>query len=189
MKQAICTLKSASPYGQGKFHQTPKLKGELHADYEERVWREKLHYDEKTEQVFIPGSVFASSLREAAKYRSDQIPGKGKSTFTKHFDSGIIVTDNLNVGFKKSQIKAVPVLVPSDGKVGGGSRVIKYFPVIPEWSGKVTFTILDDIITPEIFEQTIRTSGRLIGIGVWRPRNRGMWGRFELVDMKWDLID
>lgn len=189
MKQAICTLKSASPYSQGKFHQTEKKKGELHGDYEERTWREKMHYIEKTGEVFIPGSVFASSLREAAKYRSDQVPGKGKSTFTKHFDSGIIVTDNLNLGIKKDAVKGVPVLVPSDGKPGGGSRVIKFFPLIEEWGGKVTFTILDDIITPEIFEQTIRTSGRLIGIGVWRPRNRGMYGRFELVKMEWKELE
>jgi hypothetical protein len=86
---------------------------------------------------------------------------------------------------KKQDLKHAEVFVPSDGKPGGGKRVTKYFPTIHEWEGTLTFHILDETIGPEVFEEVIRTAGLLIGIGVWRPRNRGMYGRFDLVNMKW----
>lgn len=184
MKKAICTLKSVSTYGQSKFHQTPKNNKELPADYEDRTWREKAHVNDKG-LVFIPGTMFANSLREASKYLSIQVPGKGKSTYTKHFESGIMVLDNLELPVKKEDLKSVTVFVPSDGKVGGGRRVIKHFPIIHEWSGVVIYHIIDDIITADIFEQVLRTSGQLIGIGYFRPRNRGYYGRFEVENIEW----
>jgi len=184
MKKAVVKLRSSGTYGQSKFHQTPKLNKELSADYEDRTWRERCHVDEKG-FLFIPGTQFANSLREASKYLSIQVPGKGKSTYTKHFESGIIVLDNIALPIKKEDVKSVTVFVPSDGRVGGGKRVIKHFPIVPEWSGELTYFITDDIITPDIFEQVLRTSGQLIGIGYWRPRNRGYYGRFEVVSIKW----
>jgi hypothetical protein len=184
MKKAIVKLKSVSIYGQSRYHQTEKLNKELHADYEARTWREKAHVNEKG-FVYIPGTMFANSLREASKYLSIQIPGKGKSTFTKHFESGIMVIDNLELPVKKEDLKSVTVFVPSDGRVGGGKRVIKQFPIIHEWEGEVTYYIVDDIITPDVFEQVLTASGQLIGIGYFRPRNRGYYGRFEIESIKW----
>lgn len=184
MKRAICTLRSTSAYSQGKFHETPALPKELPADREERTWRNKLHTD-KDGYVFIPGVQFANSMREAAKYLALPIPGKGKSTYTKHFESGIMVLDNLKLPIKRDDVDSIAVNVPSNGQQGGGKRVKRIFPLIHEWEGVVTYHILDDIITLEPFEQVLRTSGTLIGIGVWRPRNRGLYGRFEVVDIKW----
>lgn len=184
MKKAIVKLKSVSTYGQSKFHQTEKNKGELSGDFEDRTWREKAHTNEQG-FIFIPGTQFANSLREASKYLSISIPGKGKSTFTKHFESGIMVLDNLVLPVKKDDVKSVTVFVPSDGRVGGGKRVIKHFPIIHEWSGEVTYHIIDPIITAEVFEQVLRASGQLIGIGYFRPRNRGYYGRFEVEKIQW----
>lgn len=185
MKKAICSLRSASPYSQGRFHQAEKLNKELPADYEARTWKEKLHAT-KEGKIFIPGTQFANSLRESAKYLSLQVPGKGKSTYTKHFDAGIMVIDSLVLPLKKENCDYVDVFVPSDGRVGGGKRVVKRFPLIHEWEGDVTYHIMDDIITLDIFEQVLKASGTLIGIGVWRPRNRGLNGRFEVLDIKWE---
>lgn len=184
MKKAICKLRSISTYGQSKFHQTPKNNKELAADFEDRTWKEKAHFDEKG-QVFIPGTMFANSLREASKYLSIQVPGKGKSTYTKHFESGIMVLDNLMLPLQKEDLKKVTVFVPSDGRVGGGKRVIKHFPIIHEWKGEVTYHIIDDIITADVFEQVLKASGQLIGIGYFRPRNRGYYGRFEVENIEW----
>lgn len=184
MKKAICKLKSVSTYGQSKFHQTTKLNKELSADFEDRTWRERTHVDEKG-FLFIPGTQFANSLREASKYLSLSVPGKGKSTYTKHFESGIMVLDNVPLPVKKEDVKSVTVFVPSDGRVGGGKRVIKHFPIVHNWSGVVTYHIIDDIITADIFEQVLRASGQLIGIGYFRPRNRGYYGRFEVESIEW----
>jgi len=184
MKTAICKLRSLSPVTFGKFHQTEKLPRELHDAYEQRTWREKLHY-KPDGTVYIPGAMFGNCLREAARFLSEPIPGKGKSTYTKHFDAGIIVHDNIDLPLKKDDVHPFIWHVPSDGKPGGSKRVIKYFPIVREWEGQVTFLIGDDIITAPVFEKVIRTAGTLIGIGTWRPRNRGMNGRFELMEMEW----
>lgn len=185
MKKAIVRLKSISVYGQCKFHQTPKLNKELAGDYEDRTWAEKAHVNEDG-YVYIPGTQFANSLREASKYLSLQIPGKGKSTYTKHFESGIMVIDNLTLPIRKDDLKKVTVFVPSDGRVGGGKRVIKHFPIVHEWEGTVVYVIIDDLITPDIFEQVLKASGQLIGIGYFRPRNRGYYGRFDVLDIHWE---
>ena len=186
MKTAICKLKSTSPYSQGRFHQTEKLEKELHADYEIRTWREKLHYLPETGQIFIPPMSFANSLKEAAKYLNIQIPGKGKSTFTKNFEAGIMVTEPLLINAYKDTVESETIHVPSDGRRGGTTRVLKTFPLIRKWEGTVMFYILDDIITSDVFTTVLEASGNLIGIGRFRPRNCGYYGRFEIIDIKWN---
>jgi hypothetical protein len=186
MKTAICTLKSTSPYSQGRYHETEKREKELPKDYETRTWREKLHYLPETGQVFIPPMAFAVSLKEAAKYLNLQIPGKGKSTYTKNFDAGILVTEQLLIDSYKDSILSETVFVPSDGRRGGTTRVLKTFPLIHKWEGKVKYYILDDIITEDVFRKVLEASGNLIGVGRFRPRNCGYYGRFEIVKIEWD---
>lgn len=184
MKKAICKLKSITPVTFGRFHQEEKQQKELPDAYEKRTWKEKAHFNED-EYVKIPGAMIANCIRESAKFMSMQIPGKGKSTYTKHFEAGIIIYNDIITPIKKEELRGDTRHVPSDGRPGGTKRVIKIFPIVQEWEGEVVVYIGDDIITADVFEQVVRNAGNLIGIGTWRPRNRGMNGRFELVDMKW----
>jgi hypothetical protein len=187
MKKATVTLQSLTTITFGKFHQTPKLSKELHEDYEVRTWREKTHYNPKTLEVFIPGIMIANCIREAAKFMSIQVPGKGKATYTKHFDSGIYIKDNIKIAPNKEELtKFHAHHVPSDGQRGGTRRVVRYFPKFDSWSGTVEILIGDDIITADVMESVLNHAGSLIGMGTWRPRNRGDNGRFELVKMKWE---
>lgn len=185
MKSALCKLKSKTPLTFGKYHQTDKLNKELPDAYEMRTWKEKAHYTEN-ETVKIPGTMFANSIRDSAKFMSIPVPGKGKSTFTKHFDAGITIPSNIDTGIKKESLSGVSVHVPSDGKPGGSRRVMKVFPIVREWEGEIVVYIGDDIITQDVFEDVLKNAGLLIGIGTWRPRNRGMNGQFEVVDIKWN---
>lgn len=184
MKKAICKLKSLSPVTFGKFHDSPKLDKERPDDYELRTWREKAHFDTKG-NLKIPGIMFANCIRESAKYLSKPIPGKGKATFTKHFDAGISILTDIVTSVDRDKLTSTTQHVPSDGRPGGTTRVKRIFPIVHEWEGEITVHIGDNVITPDVFEEVIINAGQLIGIGTWRPRNRGMNGRFELVDMKW----
>jgi len=186
MKTAVCKLKSTSPYSQGKYHETPKFPKELPGDYDVRVWREKMHYNPETKQVFIPPMQFAVSIKEACKYLNIQIPGKGKSTFTKNFDAGVMVIEPLLIDAYKETVECEKVYVPSDGRRGGTTRVMKSFPLIHKWEGSVTYHILDDIITEDVFRKVLEASGLLIGVGRFRPRMCGYYGRFEVIDIKWN---
>lgn len=184
MKKAIIKLKSITPITFGKFHQEEKQNKELPDAYEKRTWKEKAHYSDDG-YVKIPATMIGNCIRESAKFMSLQVPGKGKSTYTKHFDAGIIVQNDIVTKTSKTDIRGDVRHVPSDGRPGGTKRVIKVFPIVDEWEGETTIFIGDDIITPDIFEAVVRNAGNLIGMGTWRPRNRGMNGRFELVSMKW----
>ena len=187
MRVAICKLKSRSPYSQSRFHNTDKKNKENHADYEERTWREKVSVDDN-DNVIITPLAFANSLKEAAKYLSLQIPGKGKSLYTKHFEAGVMVSEPLTLPVKKNETKEEWVHVPSDGKRGGTTRVSKCFPRIDNWEGTVKYYIFDDIITEEVFEQVLRGSGQFIGIGRFRPKNWGYYGQFAVEDIKWEEL-
>lgn len=185
MRIAIASLESISPYSQSRHHDTPKLDKEHGDDYDRRTWRERMHADEKTGNVFIPPMAFKNSIAEAAKFLSIQVKGKGKQTYTKHFESGVLVSDPLVLPIKKSEVSAERLFLPSDGKRGGGKRVWKMYPLIREWSGKVRFFVLDDTITEEVFEDHLRQCGQFIGIGRFRPRNNGFYGRFSVKAVEW----
>lgn len=190
MRVATATLESISPYSQSRHHDEPSLgrasgsKTESPKDKEARTWRERCHVD-KEGRLFIPPMAFKNCLAEIAKYLSVQIPGKGKSTYTKHFEAGVMVLDGLTLPITKDKVAGEWLFVPADGRRGSGKRVEKCFPVVHEWSGKVQFHILDDVITPEVFEQHLRDAGNFIGIGRFRPRNNGYYGRFAVKSISW----
>jgi len=185
LKIVLAELEGITPFSFGKYYEVEKLAKELHPDYEKRTWRERCHYD-KDGNCFIPASMFANGIKAAAKYLSVPIPGQSRSTFTKNYESGVMVMDNLTLPVKKDSIEGEWVLVPSDGRRGGTTRVAKCFPLIRSWKGVVTFYILDDIITKDSFEVILNGFGNLIGIGRFRPRNWGWYGRFKVVDLIWD---
>lgn len=192
MKTVVATLKSISTYSQGRHYVPDKKQGENPRDQEARTWRERMHATADG-NVFIPPMAFKNCLSEIAKFLSIQIPGKGKATFTKHFEAGVLVMDPLVLPIKKDEVKGQWLFIPSDGVRGSGKRVDKCFPVIPEWSGDVTYHVLDEtlftmISTPAgdmtAFEHHLRQSGSFIGIGFFRPRNNGYWGRFAVEQIR-----
>jgi hypothetical protein len=182
----ICTAKlvSESAYSQSAPVQTPRKDKELPKDYEERVWRDRLHATEDG-TVFIPPMSFKNAISEAAKYLSISIPGKGKEKYTKNFEAGVMVPEAVMLGFKKEDVPGEWLFVPSDGRRGGGKRVWKCFPVIKSWTATVSFYVLDDTITPDVFEYVLSQAGRFIGVGRFRPRNNGYYGRWNVASTKW----
>jgi len=184
MKIARATLESTAPYSQSRAHFTEKQNKEGADDYEKRTWRERMHVGEDG-RVFIPPMAFKNAVSEVAKFLSKSIPGKGKATYTKHFEAGVLVIEPLVLPVKKDDVAGEWLFVPADGRRGSGKRVRRCFPVIPKWSGEVTFMVLDDTITQEVFEEHLREAGNFIGIGRFRPRNNGFYGRFAVKKVRW----
>ena len=192
--QATVHLESTSTLCQGRYHDTPKIVGgETPAQYEERTWREKAHIVEESgpnkDHVCIRSIVFKNCISEAAKFLSKPIVGKGKATYTKHFESGILVTEDVILPITKDELKSQRLFVPSDGRRGGSSRVHKIFPIITEWSAPVVFSIFTDQIGEDIFMEHVIAAGRFIGIGSFRVRNNGIFGRFKCVKHTWEVIE
>jgi hypothetical protein len=184
MKTCKVKFKGITPYSQSKPYEVPKLPQEIAKDYETRTWAERMHYDGDG-NVFIPLTSIKNCLSEAAKYLAMQVPGKGKSTYTKHFEAGIIVQDNIPLRVKKDKAENEWCFVPSDGRRGSGSRVWKCFPIFRKWEGETIIIVLDDIITRDVMDAHLKASGAFIGLGRFRPRNNGYYGRFEAEIMEW----
>jgi len=183
MKIATVKMKSVSPMSQSKYVNVPKLDKEQPAAYEQRTWREKMHYD-KDGQVYIPPMAFKNTLSGAAKYLSIQY--KGKSTYTKHFEAGVLCYELIYLGIHKQDVSCESFFLPSDGRRGGTTRVVRTFPVFPEWEGTCIFNIADEIITEKVFRMHLEAAGQFIGIGRFRPRNNGFYGRFEIISLDWE---
>lgn len=184
MKTVTVHLESTSAYSQSKHYEDEKLDKELPKDYESRTWRERMHVTEEG-YVFIPPMAFKNSLAEAAKYCSLKIPGKRNATYTKHFLSGILVTEGLVLPYQKADVPGEWLFVPSDGVTGSGKRVSKCFPLIRKWEGDVVFYIVDETITKEPFTEVLQAAGNFIGIGRFRPSHGGFYGRFKASNIEW----
>ena len=144
-----------------------------------RTWREKCSTDENGE-IVIPAMAFKQALDAVAKRLGDQIPGKGKSTYTKHFKGGVICESDVKIGYRKDEVPGITISANSDGVRGSGKRVSRTFPQVPRWEGvPARFVILDDTVTPVVFERHLVELGRFIGIGRFRPENGGLNGRFR----------
>ena len=162
-----------------------KLPKESAKAYEERTWRNRLHVTDDG-MVFIPPMAFKNSLSEIAKYLGMQIPGKGKATYTKHFEAGVMIVDPVVLPIRAEDVKGEWLFVPASGRRGDGKRVSKCFPVIPSgWKGTVICHLLDSTITPDVFESHMSEAGSFIGIGRFRPRNNGFYGRYVVKKIEW----
>lgn len=184
MITAVASLESVSPYSQSRPYQTAKPRDESHDDFENRIWKERCHADADG-NIFIPPMAFKNCIAEAAKYKALKIPGKGKSTYTKHFEAGVMVIEPLPLDLTLETIQCERLFLPSDGRRGSGSRVWKNYPIIHKWAGDVTFLVFDEIIDEDVFLTHLTDAGQFIGIGRFRPRNNGYYGRFKVNDLKW----
>ena len=180
MKTYKAKIEGTTPYSQSKHYEADKLDKESPDAYEKRTWRNRMHVDEAG-HVFVPPMAIKNCLSEAAKFLSVTIKGKGKATYTKHFEAGIVVLDPMRLSVRAEAVIGETLFVPADGKRGSGKRVSKTFPYIPPgWTGEATITVIDETITKDVLMEHLKEAGNLIGIGRFRPRNNGFYGRFSV---------
>src|SRR3990172_423100 len=117
----VCSVRieGTAPISFSRAIQSTKNTGEGADAFEERTWRERLHVG-KDGIVFIPPMAVKNALSEVAKYLSEVVPGKGKATYTKHFEAGISVIEPLMLGVKADKVDGERLFVPADGKRGSG---------------------------------------------------------------------
>jgi hypothetical protein len=163
---------------------TPKKDKESHADYEDRTWREKCHYADDG-HVLIPPESFSFAIKAMASRMRIRIPGKGQSEYGKLFTAGILITDGIACKETRETVSHWTGSVHADGKRGSGSRVMRTFPVVPKWAGKLEVYVLDDNIPKDVFENVVSETGKLNGVGRYRPAQGGTNGRFKATKFEW----
>lgn len=190
MKIVTATLIGKSPMSQSRAIQVAKETGESHDAYEQRTWRERLHTDKG--RVIVPASALKNMLGDIAKFLGESIPGKGKATWTKHYEAGVMVVEPMVLNVATKDVQGERLFVPASGKRGDGKRVWKTFPLIPEgWQGQAQFLVMDPQILGDLdmhakdvaksaFVRHLSHAGKFIGLGRFRPRNNGFYGRFAV---------
>lgn len=180
-----------SPYSQSAMHDEPKLDRESHDDYDTRTWRSKCTTNAQG-QVCIPAMALKQCVDLAAQKLGEKIPGRRGATYKTFFTSGVICNGDVPISSGKEltpkDAHMVTINANADGVRGSGKRVKRRFPEFGRWHGVAEFTIVDDIITTEVFEHHLKSAGMIVGIGRYRPGNGGSNGRFRVVKLEWQDV-
>jgi hypothetical protein len=190
MKTAMMTIEGIAPISFSANHTTPKFEGESHADYDARTWREKAHVDANG-NVVVPGIVLSKALIATAMQMGEKVPGRGSKRWGSIFKSGILAPDPIplvsnGAPVAKDQLLYVDVYCHADPSKGGaGGRVWRRFPIVHQWSGTATIFVVNDEITETVLKRHLDMTGRINGLGRWRPQSGGEFGRFIVRDFVW----
>ena len=178
-----------SPYSQSTPHEEPKKDRESAEDYDVRTWRNKCTTDANG-QVCAPAQALKQCIDTAAQKLGMKVPRRRGATYKPFFASGVICNADMPLANGRALTPAaaeqVTIYAHANGRRGSGSRVRRRFPSFPVWHGVAEFTIVDDIITREVFEHTVKTSGMIVGIGRFRVENAGTNGRFRVTKFEWE---
>ena len=164
-------------------------------------WIGCLNYDDPDNGIVtIPSEYIMSCIMGGAA----EVPtGKGRKTFMSQSQSGILPQElhwPLYVKGKTISMSAIQQLIPlatfkehteAVRDLGfelfvkrvkiGLSKHIRVRPRFRQWSTRGELIIIDDQITDKVLTSILDISGRLKGLGDWRPSSKkpGMFGKFK----------
>lgn len=183
-KVCIAHIRGTSPYSASRAHEAPREPKETPGDYDDRTWRQKLHVSNDG-TVVIPAMAFKMALDTAAKMLGEKIPGKRNATYSKFFLAGVLVFQDPRLGIPADAVRGARVHANADGVRGSGKRVFRTFPMVDDWQTTVTFDVLADEITKDVFEKHLAQAGSFVGVGRFRPQMGGLNGRFVVDKVEW----
>lgn len=186
MRDLIIKIEGLTAYSPSKYFEPSLLKGETKEEHERRRWREKAHVNE-TGKVYIPGVSFKMAIDEVAALLNEKIKGKGNQTYTSQFATGIVAMGDVDLGVSIDEVKPVQIFAHANGKRGPGTRVMRWFPYIPEWQGELHLRVLNDTLPEDVIERYVEQAGLLAGVGRGRPITRSAAGngRFKPATFSW----
>ena len=177
-----------SPYSQSAKYEEPMKDRESHEDFDRRTWKKHCTVN-RDGKVCIPSMGAKKCIDTTAYKLGHKVPGRKGATFKGFFKSGYFCNGDAVLyangkALTPDDAKMVVIFADAQGK-GGGGRVQRRFPVFEKWQCVIEFTIVDDVITPEVFETHVKAAGLINGIGRFRPENGGSNGRFRATKFEW----
>jgi hypothetical protein len=109
---------------------------------------------------------------------------QSQATYTKHFVSGVLVMDPLVLPLKKGEVEGEWRHVPADGMPGWVEAGDEVLPSHSQVGRECEIQVLDDTVTLQVLEEHLVQARQFVGVGSFRPQNRGIYGRFNLVSLK-----
>lgn len=166
-------------------------------------WIGCLNFDDpKTGIVTIPSEYIMRSIMGGA---AEVTTGKGKKTFKAQSQSGLLCSDfhwPLKINGKTISMSSIQECMKMKSfkeqidhveKLGfslfskrasiGAAKHIRVRPRFDNWSALGELTIMDDQITVPILQTILDISGRVKGLGDWRPGGKtpGPWGMYTAI--------
>lgn len=162
--------------------QWEKNRGPIHenknASIEDAKRAEFACYRHENGKCFIPADQLRGAFINAGSYVKAKVGGRSKSMkvivaamFTV-LPEQIFVPDYDTIDKRSAVNKHVK------------ARIIKIRPKWNNWEINFILQVGENSITIETIKSIIEYAGNYVGIGSFRPTNNGMFGRFELVDIK-----
>ncbi|HEY3781970.1 MAG TPA: hypothetical protein VGL56_12870 [Fimbriimonadaceae bacterium] len=184
------TIEGISPYSSSRYHGEPQQTSEDAGHYDDRTWRDKCTYVDG--KCVIPIAAFHNCLCDAAGRITSTIPGTRGQRYKGRFEQGVyfrdapVLKNPLTLEpYTRDNIISVKLLQNSDGKRGSGTRVPRTFPIAYKWEADIEMELLDPQLTEDIVRDCVEKAGMYIGLGRWRPQNRGSNGRFQVKKWQW----
>lgn len=187
MKNFIVNVKGKTPYMQHRmddsklvdWEKNRKLIIERPEVSEEDVIRAEYHcYRNNEGKCFIPSEHLRSSFINAGALVKSKVGNSRKSM--KNIVAGMFFVEPEEILLPDYDVIDKRSAVNRNVK----ARVITIRPRWNNWEAKFTLLIDNDTITIETLKEIIVNAGNCIGIGSFRPTNNGMFGRFDLVNIK-----
>ncbi len=187
--QVEVVLRGITPYSQSKYmdldlKEYKKEPREKTQDYDERLWKEKAHWN-KDGHMYVPRRQMRVMMANAAQYKGMKVEGQGQAKYTKHFKAGILITKDFSLVNHEGQ----PVTRENVGidisfpETSTGNRVKTRSPLVHNgWKTMGTMYITDPTITKNVFLEHLSDAGMFIGLGRFRIGNGGDFGSFVIED-------
>ena len=189
VRQAIVELEGITPISFSRrldIDNPPK--GTPYDDWWEKTCYDRLHLGADGNAT-VPAMMLKYCLDEGCRNLSpDDKKFRGNEQWTKYFEYGICLTENVSLGVKPEAFRKEWIWADSNGKKGrqSSSRVKRCYPTLDVgWKINPTFVVLDEKITQDIFEKALASAGWFCGLGRFRPQNQGYYGRFDVKKIKW----
>lgn len=163
--------------------------------YEETVYTRRLTFNDRG-HLCVSRTALKNCLGSTASYLGEKIPGCGNRTYTQLFKSAVVITNDPVVlhnghpltkkdisapGASDKPIATEWVYCHADGKRNSGSRVMRLFPQVNEWTLQVDIEVYDPRITQEVLLRYVTAAGIYNGLGRHRPQKEGDHGRFHII--------
>lgn len=135
-------------------------------------------YTDSTGKIIVPARVLLGAIIKGAKGLKEGPAAK----------AGVFVDADVPLIYDgPTDPEALYAATSEDGKgrpfvlrvpvKQGTASVIRVRPIFPKWAVEFDLTIMDDVTNAQTVRQMLDHSGRMCGLGDWRPQ----YGRFKVV--------
>jgi hypothetical protein len=132
-------------------------------------------YRNKSGELFIPGVNMQRALISGAKFSK----GKGRASLANVAAACLLIAqEELPLGCKKFTVDSRAVVIPSTK-----GRIVRHRPRLDAWALSFELEYDPELLSYEQVATVVSDTGRRVGLGDFRPENKGPFGRFEILEI------